>query len=178
MAKQRGNIYPIVFLTLVVFLSVVSLTLMDQVTREKILTAQQAEIQEMLATLFPNLESFEYDEDSGLYTILDDTAIIGQARMLQAGGYGGAIDILLGIESDGRLRGIRIISQQETPGLGAKIIESQFLDQFAGLSVNEIALSRDGGSVDAITGATISSRAVVEAVEETVRGSFEQGGSE
>ena len=178
MAKQRGSIYPIVFLTVVVFLSVVSLTLMDQMTREKILAAQQSEIQQMLSTLFPNLETFQYDEDSGLYTILANTATIGQAQMLQAVGYGGAIDILLGIEPDGRVRGIRIISQQETPGLGAKIIESKFLDQFAGLSVNEIALSRDGGSVDAITGATISSRAVVEAVAETVRDSFEQGGGE
>ena len=178
MAKQRGSVYPIVFLTLVVFLSVVSLTLMDQMTREKILAAQQAEIQEMLSTLFPNLETFEYAEDLGMYTILAEAVPIGQARMLQAGGYGGAIDILLGMEPDGRVRGIRIISQQETPGLGAKIIESQFLDQFTGLPVDEIALSRDGGSVDAITGATISSRAVVEAVEETIRTSFEQGGGE
>jgi len=178
MAKQRGSMYPIVFLTLVVFLSVASLTVMDSMTREKILAAQQTEIQEMLATLFPSLETFQFDENSGKYTILNGATTIGQARMLQAGGYGGAIDILIGIEPDGRLRGIRIISQQETPGLGAKIVDSQFLDQFVGLSVNELNLSRDGGSVDAITGATISTRAVVDAVRETVRDSFEEGGDE
>lgn len=178
MAKRRGSMYPIVFLTLVVFLSVASLTVMDSMTREKILAAQQTEIQEMLATLFPSLETFQFDENSGKYTILNGATTIGQARMLQAGGYGGAIDILIGIEPDGRLRGIRIISQQETPGLGAKIVDSQFLDQFVGLSVNELNLSRDGGSVDAITGATISTRAVVDAVRETVRDSFEEGGDE
>ena len=178
MAKQRGSFYPIVFLTLVVFLSVASLTVMDSMTREKIVAAQQAEIQEMLATLFPSLETFQFNEGSGKYTILNGATTIGQARMLQAGGYGGAIDILIGIEPDGRLRGIRIISQQETPGLGARIVESQFLDQFVGLSVNELDLSRDGGSVDAITGATISARAVVYAVRETVRDSFEEGGDE
>jgi electron transport complex protein RnfG len=176
MAKQRGSIYPIVFLTLVVFLSVVSLTLMDQMTREKILAAQQTEIQEMLSTLFPSLETFTYDEGSGQYTILKDSVVIGQARMLQAGGYGGAIDILVGIEPDGRLRGIRIISQQETPGLGAKISESAFLDQFVGVAVSELNLRRDGGSIDAITGATISSRAVVQALKATLRGS--EGGDE
>jgi len=178
MAKQRGSIYPIVFLTLVVFLSVASLTVMDSMTREKILAAQQTEIQEMLATLFPNLETFQFDEGSGKYTILNGATTIGQAQMLQAGGYGGAIDILIGIEPDGRLRGIRIISQQETPGLGAKIGESEFLDQFARLSVDEIALSRDGGAIDAITGATISSKAVVDALRDTIRDSFEAGGDE
>jgi electron transport complex protein RnfG len=178
MAKQRGSIYPIVFLTLVVFLSVVSLTLMDAMTREKILAAQQAEIQEMLSALFPSLETFQYDEDSGQYTILKNSTAIGQAQMLQAGGYGGAIDILVGIEPDGKLRGIRIISQQETPGLGAKIIESAFLDQFVGVAVNELDLSRDGGSIDAITGATISSRAVVQALKQTLRDSFQEGGDE
>ena len=178
MAKQRGSLYPIVFLTLVVFLSVASLTVMDSMTREKILVAQQAEIQEMLATLFPNLDTFQFDAGSGKYTILNGATTIGQAQMLQAGGYGGAIDILIGIEPDGKLRGIRIISQQETPGLGAKIVESQFLDQFVGLSVTELNLRRDGGSVDAITGATISARAMVDAVRETVRDSFEEGGDE
>ncbi|MCK5827051.1 RnfABCDGE type electron transport complex subunit G [Candidatus Bipolaricaulota bacterium] len=178
MAKQRGSIYPIVFLTLVVFLSVVSLTLMDQMTREKILAAQQAEIQEMLSTLFPSLETFTYDEGSGQYTILKNSAAIGKARMLQAGGYGGAIDILVGIEPDGKLRGIRIISQQETPGLGAKISEPAFLDKFVGVAVNELDLSRDGGSIDAITGATISSRAVVDALKETLQNLVEEGGDE
>ena len=164
MAKKRGSIYPIVFLTLVVFLSVVSLTLMDQMTREKVLAGQQAEIQEMLSTLFPNLETFTVDETSGEYALLKDSVAIGQAQMVQAIGYGGTIDVLVGIDPDGKLRGIRIISQQETPGLGAKITEAAFLDKFIGVAIDELNLSRDGGSIDAITGATISSRAIVDAL--------------
>ncbi len=178
MAKQRGSLYPIVFLTLVVFLSVVSLTLMDGMTREKILAAQQAEIQELLSTLFPSLETFTVDEASGEYTILNNAAAIGQAQMIQAVGYGGPIDILVGIEPGGTLRGIRIISQQETPGLGAKITEAAFLDKFVGVAITELDLSRDGGTIDAITGATISSRAVVDALKETLQTSGEEGGDD
>lgn len=178
MAKQRGSLYPIVFLTLVVFLSVVSLTLIDQMTREKILAGQQANIQAMLSTLFPSLETFTFDEASGEYTILKNSETIGQAQMIQAVGYGGAIDILVGVELGGSLRGIRIISQQETPGLGAKITEPAFLDRFIGVAIDELDLSRDGGSIDAITGATISSRAVVDALKETFQNSVKEGGDE
>jgi len=178
MTKQRGSAYPIVFLTLVVLLSVVSLTLIDATTHEKILAAQEAEVQEMLAALFPTLETYQFEETSGLYTILAEGAVIGQARMLQAGGYGGAIDILVGLQPDGKLRGIRIISQQETPGLGAKISEPTFLDQFVGLSASEVELSKDGGAIDAITGATISSRAVADEVRDAIRDSFQEGGDD
>lgn len=178
MAKRSGGVYPIVFLTLVVLLSVVALTLVDAMTHEKILAAQQAEIQEMLSTLFPNLETFRFDEDSGQYTIQDDGEAIGRAMMLQAVGYGGPINILLGMEPDGSLRGIRIISQQETPGLGARIVESEFLDQFAGLSVSDLNLTRSGGAIDAITGATISTRAVVQEIRTAIGDSFGEGGNE
>lgn len=178
MAKRSGSIYPIVFLTLVVLLSVVALTLVNAATHEKILAAQQVEIQEMLSMLFPNLETFRFDDGSGHYTILDGNAVIGRAMMLQAVGYGGTITILAGMEPDGNLRGIRIISQQETPGLGARIVESEFLDQFVGLSVSDLDLSRNGGAIDAITGATISSRAVVQGIREAIGNSFGDGGDE
>jgi electron transport complex protein RnfG len=66
------------------------------------------------------------------------------------------------------LQGIKIIAQQETPGLGAKIIDASFLDQFKGVAVDEVGLARDGGRIDAISGATISSSAVVEGVKDAI----------
>ncbi|GAI74042.1 unnamed protein product, partial [marine sediment metagenome] len=68
--------------------------------------------------------------------------------------------------SSGNIEGMEVLSHTETPGLGNKITEEPFTEQFLGLGVDGIALSRDGGEIDAITGATISSRAVTSAVQE------------
>ncbi|GAH24330.1 unnamed protein product, partial [marine sediment metagenome] len=82
-------------------------------------------------------------------------------------GYGGDIDILVGLEDEATIKGISIISSLETPGLGSRIAESPFTDKFTGLNIDDVALRRDGGQIDAITGSTISSRAVVDAVRDT-----------
>jgi len=168
MSKKR-EFWPVIFLTLVVVISIVALTLANGITKDKIVQAKQDAVAEMLATLFPNMESFTYDENGGLYTVLSGGEPIGHAFMAQGRGYGGTIDILIGLKPDNKsLQGIKIITQQETPGLGAKIINTSFLDQFNGVGVNEVELSRDGGKIDAITGATISSTAVVNGVKQAI----------
>jgi len=181
MAKERHGSYPIIFLTLVVLLSVVALTVVDGVTAERIAANKREAIKQMLAALFPAMADFAYDEETGLYSLYDERAVtideetgessvdqsfpaVGYAFMTDGKGYGGKIGILVGLETNRALRGIRVISHQETPGLGAKITDTDFLDQFVGLVPAQLALARDGGAVDAITGATISSRAVAEGI--------------
>lgn len=82
-------------------------------------------------------------------------------------GYSGLIRILAGVLADNTLKGIEIIQQTETPGLGAKITAASFKNQFAGKSIagTSWAVKKDGGDIDAITGATISPRAVVSALQ-------------
>ncbi len=168
MSKDKG-FWPVIFLTLVVIIAIVVLTLTNGITKDKIVQAKQEAVTEMLATLFPHMQSFKYDSDSGLYTVLANDEPIGHAFMAQGHGYGGAIDILVGVKPDNKsLQGIKIITQQETPGLGAKIINASFLDQFKGVPVNEVDLTRNGGKIDAITGATISSTAVVKGVKKAI----------
>ncbi len=180
MSKDKG-FWPVIFLTLVVIVAIVALTLTNGITKDKIVQAKKQAVAEMLATLFPDMQSFEYDEASGLYTVLSGGEPIGHAFMAHGRGYGGTIDILVGMKPDGQsLQGIKIIAQQETPGLGAKIINSSFLDQFKGVAVDEVDLARDGGKIDAITGATISSSAVVEGVKHAIMkelGSQQKGGN-
>ena len=65
------------------------------------------------------------------------------------------------------LKGITIVAQSETPGLGSKIIESSFVSEFVGVNIDDIFLKKDGGQIDAITGASISSEAVVDVVRNT-----------
>jgi len=74
--------------------------------------------------------------------------------------------MLVGINKDYAIRDVAILSHTETPGLGSKITEEAFTGQFIGLETGDVALSKDGGRIDAITGATISSRAVTEAIQE------------
>ena len=86
-------------------------------------------------------------------------------------GYNGLIKILIGIYADGELAGVRIISHRETPGLGDDIDEnkSDWIYRFTNKSLNNTskqqwAVKKDGGSFDQFTGATITPRAVIKAV--------------
>jgi electron transport complex protein RnfG len=87
-------------------------------------------------------------------------------------GYNGPIRLLVGIEESGRLAGVRVTSHRETPGLGDAIdaAKSDWILEFAGRSLSDPeppgwAVERDGGVFDQFTGATITPRAVVEAVQ-------------
>jgi len=89
-------------------------------------------------------------------------------------GYGGTIKLLVGVDPTGqKITGVRIAEHSETPGLGANIVQVRpgeekpwFLKQFRGLTADRISLKTGGGPIDGVTAATISSRAVTEAVRE------------
>ena len=90
-------------------------------------------------------------------------------------GYSGPISLVIGINADNTLRGVRVISHKETPGLGDKIEtnKADWILQFAGKSLSNPKASqwkvrKDGGDFDQFTGATITPRAVVNAVRETL----------
>lgn len=90
-------------------------------------------------------------------------------------GYSGPIRLLLGIDSDGSITGLRILEHRETPGLGDKIEagRSDWVRQFDGRSlanpaVGDWALKIDGGDFDQLTGASITPRAVINAVRDTL----------
>ncbi|PIS33386.1 MAG: hypothetical protein COT38_05675, partial [Candidatus Omnitrophica bacterium CG08_land_8_20_14_0_20_41_16] len=94
-----------------------------------------------------------------------DGKFIGAAFKAVGKGYSSTIETLVGMLKDGTIVAIKVLSQNETPGLGARVAEPEFTAQF-----NNI---RDLSKVQAITGATISSRAVIELVKkraEEIRG--------
>jgi electron transport complex protein RnfG len=85
-------------------------------------------------------------------------------------GYGGLIGIMIGVDlKTGHLTGIRVMTHSETPGLGARATESAFYEQFGNLAPKDVALSSKGGKINAISGATNTSRGVVEAVKEGLK---------
>lgn len=95
--------------------------------------------------------------------------------VVATGGYSGDIHLLVGIDQQGRVTGVRVTRHQETPGLGDKIErrKSDWITRFNGRSLEDPAsgnwaVTKDGGEFDAFTGATITPRAVVRAVKRSL----------
>jgi len=100
----------------------------------------------------------------------------GVALFAETSGYSGVIRLLLGIDANGTLTGVRVLSHTETPGLGDAIdlSKSQWVLSFNGKSLqqpNEKGwhVKKDGGQFDSFTGATITPRAVVKGVHEALQ---------
>ena len=157
--------FPMVLLTIVVAICVSILTYVDSITREKISAQEDEAVKTMLTEMFPEMSRYDFKDE--IYTIYSNGDRVGYAFLAIGKGYGGDINILVGLTDESTVKGIKIVSQEETPGLGTRIAEPFFTAQFAGIDINNVALSRNGGEIDAITSSTISSSAVVEAVRNT-----------
>jgi len=82
-------------------------------------------------------------------------------------GYNGLIKLMIGFNMEGEINNVAVLDQKETPGLGTKITSEAFVSQFIGKNPGQFRLkpAKDGGDVDALTGATITTRAYCEAVQ-------------
>lgn len=131
-------------------------------------------IEDMVGT-FDNNPFDEKIEIAGtqveLYPIRKNGDITAVAiKSLSNEGFGGKIELIIGILMNGTITGYKVIEQNETPGLGTKVTQPQFSKQFVGKSAytDNLDLRNAGGEIDAVTGATISSKAVVGAVKSAV----------
>ncbi len=88
----------------------------------------------------------------------------GYVVRLNANGFGGAIDLMVGVSDAGSVTGVSVISHAETASLGAECTREDWRSQFIGAQ-GELKVTKDGGSIDALTGATVTSRGVTEAVQ-------------
>ncbi len=188
MAKKKLDLVnPSVSLFLICLLTALLLAVISAVT-EPIIQAQnaareQAARQEVLpaATEFEELEAGQSSDSSvellSVYRGLQNQKAVGHVLSLRTRGYGGAVDIICATDSEARITGLRILSANETPGLGAKISDSKFYSQYEGkggekeLKVYRAAdqgRDQDPNAIDAIASATISTRAVTRAAQEAV----------
>ncbi len=159
------KVFPVILLTIVVAISVSLLSLTDSLTRGQIVAQQEAKVLAMLSTIFPEMSRYEVEDE--IYTVYAEDGTVSYAFIAIGKGYGGDIDILVGLEDENTIKAISIVSQTETPGLGTRITEPEFTGQFAGTSIADVAERRQGGQIDALTSSTMSSVAVIEAVQET-----------
>lgn len=149
-------------LMLIVMVSVSLLGYINSITEERIASLEIMRFEEGLREVVPQAEGFvKIRED--VFSAYDE---IGKIYLVDSRGYGGAIEMLVGIDGQGRILKVCVIKHMETPGIGSKIVEDDdFLRQFEGMDVGDVDL----GGVDAISGATVSSNAVVEGIKTAVK---------
>lgn len=125
-------------------------------------------IMEVLTSDAEAEEITDYVDDTGLVTTLYQVGDDGYVAKIVVGGSQADIEMMVGVAADQTVSGISFISMSETPGLGAIAAQDgvkgeQFRDQFVGLS-GTLAVNKDGGEIDSLTGATVTSRAVTTGV--------------
>ncbi len=194
--KKSGVLINTVALLAVTFVCVALLAVVNQITRGPI---EQAEIEARAAAysaVYPGAPGFaeventqemldssaELLENSGcggcsiddVLSVTDNSGAV-QGYVVSAtspSGYGGDLQIAIGITADGKLTGFDVISHSETPGFGAKSTEPEFKNQFAGKPASKLSYSKTGAAseteFDAVSGATITTKAVEEAVNSAI----------
>ncbi|BDQ36497.1 electron transport complex subunit G [Pseudodesulfovibrio nedwellii] len=105
-----------------------------------------------------------------IFPAIKNGTLTGIALETFGKGYGGDIGVMVGFSLDGtKLKGIGITTLKETPGLGARVVEPDYRDQFKGHTTTSLALKKQGGDIAAISGATISSTGTVAAVNDAIQ---------
>lgn len=176
MKNLKDYLVPTVTLFVICLVATVLLGLTNQVTAPIIENlAIETEIKSR-QTVFADASSFGeaniLEDGTSVVAAFDESgATIGYVVVNTAKeGYGGDISVMTGVDANGKVTGIDILSHAETAGLGAKATEASFREQFIGL-IGGITVSKDKAgenSIDAITGATITSRAVTDAVNAAI----------
>lgn len=176
--KQKNSARQILRLALTLFIitAVMAAVLagVNAITKDKIAADKQARSRLAMEAVLPggeDLTALEMpvpsDVVQAVYKAGENSPVQGYVVEVTPSGFGGEITMMVGIR-DGAVSGVSIVSHSETPSLGAVIGESSsrgesFRNQFIGMS-GVLAVAKDGGQVQAVTSATISSRAVTAGV--------------
>ena len=168
--KTQSNVAYILrlALTLLVITAVVAVALagVNSITAPKIEQLNAEKTQQAIEAVLPggfDTQITDYTDDTGLVTNVYSGAN-GYAFEVTPAGFDNTITMMVGVDHNGKVLGISIVSHTETSGLGAVAAAStsageSFRGQFVGMS-GSVSVTKDGGEVDALTGATITSRAV------------------
>ena len=163
-AEERKDFFkPIVVLVTICLVISTALAFTNNMTAPVIQAEKQAAATAARQQVLPGADNFEKMTISGLPVTVTDVYIAsngtGYVFMLTAKGYGGDMELICGIGSDGKIVKCQTLSHSETSGLGSKTADEPFRNQFVGKDS-----SLDG--VDTISGATISSKAYIGAIRD------------
>jgi electron transport complex protein RnfG len=135
----------------------------NSLTKTRIIAQAQAEEEISLKEVMPegaHFEAVKRGEEIIYYKAGDKNGkLIGVAFKASGKGYSSTVETMVGMRTDGTITAIKILNQNETPGLGARVTENNFTGQFSNKNIRGLS------DVQAITGATISSKAVIDSVK-------------
>lgn len=177
----------ILSLTIISVIMAIALGFVYQKTKDPIARGQQAKITNAIAEVLPEFDNDPTKEmlkiegeDLVIYKATKEGQWVGSAvKTYSPKGFSGKIVLMVGFLPDGTINNISVVDQKETPGLGTKMKEPKFKDQFKQKNPNSfnITVKKDGGDVDAITASTITSRAFCDAVNRAYE-AFKKGGNQ
>lgn len=173
MKKENTVLYVLrISLTLLIITAVVAglLSVVNSITAPAIAKLQAEKTQNAIETVLPGgytEELTDFDTQNGAVTAVYKGEK-GYAVNVKVAGFGGDLTMMVGVDLEGKVLGISIISHAETASLGSIAADQSskgiaFRDQFVGKG-GELAVTKDGGEINAITSATITSRAVTNGV--------------
>lgn len=158
---------PIVVLAVICLVTSTLLAFTNNVTAPIIAENSNATANAARTELLPDADGFQKLDDPGVegvtevYKAKNDAGFVITA---QASGYGGPVPVMVAFGPEGNLAAVKFLENSETPGLGQKVLEPGFAAQFAGMDAAPFTL----GDIDAISGATISSTASVNAINAAI----------
>jgi electron transport complex protein RnfG len=180
--KQASMASLVIVLAVICLVSAAILGLINQVTVGPIAANTEKTVQESLRTVMPIDGDYEdvTDQYSGDPVTVDVTGVSVPVKAvykaadegyvvetMSPNGFGGALDMMAGVDNEGNVTGIAIISHAETSGLGSKSTDPEWQAQFKGVN-GTIGVTKDGYQINAITGSTITSRAVCDGVNAAI----------
>lgn len=190
MAKKESS-FKNMFITLFVVTFTASAVLggVYLITKEPIAIAQRAKQEAAIKMVLPSFDTIETKvvatgvENEAPLTFnyaYQDSVLVGAAIETYTNmGFSGLIRLMVGFKPDGEIVSVAVLEHKETPGLGTKMADSPFKDQFIGRNPGNFKLQvkKDGGEVDAITAATITSRAYCDALKRAYETLQKEGGN-
>lgn len=166
---MRDLLRLVLTMTIVGVVSAAVLTAANAVTEPVIIERQEEEYRQTLEGYYPDLASFETREIGEMRCdIIKDRQeeMLGVMATVETQGYDGAITYNLAVDADGHIAGVKIVSHTETKGIGSVIAEPEFQKRLVGKSFQDPL--QPGVDVDAVSGATISSSAMINSVREAM----------
>lgn len=170
---KKDIFIPVISLLVICVVSSALLGGVNMITKDRIADLSAQTVAQAKGELISAATYEDKDLDGTAYSIaLDENGnVLGYIFTTSANGYGGAVKLMTGIDTDGFVTGISILEINETPGLGMKAKNESFLSQFTGAS-GALTVVKDGSSapdtVQAITSATITTKAVTNAVNKAL----------
>lgn len=179
MHKKESILKLGIVLLVICALVTLALAAVNYITEPKIAAITEKQANEAKAEVLLSAENFEPLTDK-VYRGMKDGKTVGYAVNTNPSGFGGEINMMVGLDEAFQVTGVKIVSFSETPGLGSKASEPKFLDQFKGKGADVTVVksgAKNSNEVVAVSGATISSKAVTSGVTEAIKLAKEAGGA-